>query len=121
MSAEKSLYERLGGAKGIAGIAAELWLNHTRNPLIRQRYVNSDPEKVKQLVREMLGAGTGGPETYTGKSMLDAHRGMNISEQEFNTVVDDMMDALAKNGVGPREKDEILSIMWSMRKEIVHV
>jgi hemoglobin len=53
--------------------------------------------------------------------MLDAHRGMNISEQEFNTVVDDMMDALAKNSVGQREKDEILSIMWSMRKEIVHV
>lgn len=121
MSAEKSLYERLGGAKGIAGIADDLWLNHTRNPLVLQRYVNSDPEKVKRLVREMLGAGTGGPETYTGKSMLDAHRGMNISEQEFNTVVDDMMDALAKNGIGQREKDEILSIMWSMRKEIVHV
>jgi hemoglobin len=57
MSADKSLYERLGGAKGIAGIADDLWLNHTRNPLVRQRYVNSDPEKVKRLVREMLGAG----------------------------------------------------------------
>jgi hemoglobin len=46
---------------------------------------------------------------------------MNISEQEFNTVIDDMLDALAKNGVGQRERDEILCILWSMRKEIVAV
>ena len=31
------------------------------------------------------------------------------------------MSALAKNSVGQREKDEVLSILWSMRKEIVHV
>ena len=118
---ENTLYERLGGEAGVARIAEDIWANHTRNPLVKQRYVNSDPERLKRLVREMFGAGTGGPETYTGKGMLDAHRGMNISEQEFNAVVDDVLDALAKNGVGQREKDEVLAILWSMRKEIVHV
>lgn len=118
---EKTLYERLGGAAGIARITEDIWRNHTSNPLIKQRYVKSDPEKVKRLVREMLGSGTGGPETYSGKNMLDTHRGMNISEQEFNTVIDDVLAALATNGIGQRERDEMLCILWSMRKEVVAV
>ena len=119
--AEKSLYERLGGSAGVARITDDIWANHTNNPLIKQRYTNSNPENVKRLVREMLGAGTGGPETYTGKNMLDAHRSMNISDQEFNAVVDDVLAALTKNEVGQKEKDEILCILWSMKNEIVHV
>ena len=55
------------------------------------------------------------------RAMLEAHRGMNISDQEFNAVIDDVMRALAKNGVGQREQNEVLCILWSMRGEIVHV
>lgn len=121
MAEDRTLYERLGGATGIARIVDDIWANHTSNPLVRQRYVDSDPERVKRVVREMFGAGTGGPETYTGKPMLEAHRGMNISDQEFNAVIDDVMRALAKNGIGHREQNEVLCILWSMRGEIVHV
>jgi len=118
---EKTLYERLGGASGIASITEDIWTNHTKNPLIKQRYVNSDPENVKRLVREMLCAGTGGSETYTGKDMLTAHTGMNISDQEFNGVVDDVLKALKSNGIGEKENNEILAILWSMKGEIVGV
>jgi hemoglobin len=118
---ERTLYERLGGAPGIAKIADDIWINHNSNPLIKTRYARSNAENVKRLVREMVGAGTGGSEVYSGKNMLDAHRGMNISDQEFNAVVDDVLNALAKNSVGQREKEEMLSILWSMKGEIVHV
>lgn len=118
---EKTLYERLGGAAGIHAITEDIWANHVSNPAIKSRYVNSDPENVKRLVREMFGAGTGGPETYTGKDMLSAHRGMNISDQEFNAVVDDVLKALKSNGVGAEENNEVLAILWSMKGEIVGV
>lgn len=118
---DKTLYERLGGASGIASIADDIWANHTSNPLIKTRYVNSDAENVKRLVREMFGAGTGGPETYTGKDMLSAHTGMNISDQEFNAVVDDVLKALKSNGIGEKENNEVLAILWSMKGEIVGV
>ena len=118
---EKTLYERLGGAPGIAKIADDIWINHTSNDLIKTRYARSNADNVKRLVREMVGAGTGGPETYTGKNMLDAHRGMNISDQEFNAVVDDVLKALTKNNIGQQEQQEMLAILWSMKNEIVHV
>lgn len=63
----------------------------------------------------------GGKEEYTGEDMLTAHTGMNISDEEFNAVVEDVMKALDTHEAGQREKDEILAALWSMRGEIVHV
>jgi len=118
---QASLYERLGGQSGIAAIVEDIWKNHISNPLIKQRYEASDPENVKRLVREMFGAGTGGPETYTGKDMLSAHKGMNISDEEFVAVIDDVLDAMDKNNAEQAEKDEVLCILYSMKGEIAHV
>ncbi len=53
--------------------------------------------------------------------MIAAHKGMNINAQEYMAVIDDIMGALEKNGVGQREQEEMLMIAYSIRKEILHV
>lgn len=53
--------------------------------------------------------------------MLATHRGMNINEEEYLAVVDDIMAALDKHQVGDREKQEMLMIAWSLKSEILHV
>lgn len=116
-----SLYVRLGGADGIAKVVEDIWKNHTSNPKVKQRYAKSDPENVKRLVREFFGAGIGGPETYTGQDMLTAHTGMNINDEEFVAVCDDVLSALTKNNVAQAEKDEVLCILYSMKGDIVGV
>lgn len=118
--ADVSLYARLGGHDKIQAIVASIWENHISNPLIKQRYVNSDPVNVKRLVTELCCQGFGGPETYTGKDMLSSHTGMNINEAEFIAVCDDVLSALDKHRVGQHEKDEILCILYSMKADIVH-
>jgi hemoglobin len=115
-----TLYERLGKRPGIEKIATDIFNNHMRNPLINTRYANSDPANVIRLVTEMCCAGFGGPETYSGKDMIAAHKGMNINEIEFVAVCDDVLAALDHNQVGQREKDEILCILYSLKNEVVH-
>ncbi len=119
--ANASLYERLGRRSGIEGIVEVIWSNHTSNPTIKQRYVNSDPVKVKRLVTEMCCAGFGGPETYSGQEMKAAHKGMNINAEEFVAACDDVLDALGKCNVGKRERDEILAILYSLKSDVVHL
>jgi hemoglobin len=46
---------------------------------------------------------------------------MNISDAEFVAVLDDILEAMAKHGIGEREKAEVLAIAYSMKGEIVHV
>ena len=115
-----TLYDRLGGRPGIEAIVADIWNNHVSNPLIAKRYANSDPANVKRLVTEMCCAGFGGPETYTGKDMIAAHKGMNINDTEFVAVCDDVLKALDKNNVGKRERDEILCILYSLKGDVVY-
>jgi hemoglobin len=121
LMSEASLYERLGAGDKIREIVADIWENHISNPIIKNRYAGSDPDHVKQVVWEFFCAGTGGPQAYSGDDMLKAHTGMNISDEEFNAVTDDVLKALDKNNVGKQERDEVLVILYSMKGEIAHV
>jgi hemoglobin len=118
---EASLYERLGREEGVRKITTSIFNNHKNNPAVSARYASSDPEKVIQRVTEFVCMGTGGPETYTGKDMLAAHKGMNISEAEYMAVLDDILAALAEHGVEQREQEEFLMIAYSLRGDILHV
>ncbi len=118
---DTSLYERLGSEEGIRAIAADIFDLHKNNDVIKARYVDSDRDKVIRLVTEFICMGTGGPQEYTGRDMLTTHRGMNINEQEYMEVVDDIMAALDKHGVGEHEKQEMLSIAYSLKGDIIRV
>ena len=116
---EASLYERLGGPDKIRAICTDIYDNHASNPKIKARFVDTDREATIQKVWEFFCAGIGGPETYTGQDMKAAHRGMNIAGDEFVEVCDDVMNALNKNNVEQKEKDEVLCILYSMKGDIV--
>ena len=122
----QSLYERLGRAEGIATLVDDIVGRHMENPAISARFrpYAEDParlEKVKGHLRDFLAAGSGGPSDYTGRSMPEAHRGMNISVAEYMAAVDDIMDALEGNGVEESARKDVLAISYSLKDEIVRV
>lgn len=116
-----SLFERLGGTEGCTQIASDLVDIHLANPRISPRYANSDATKLKNGAATFFIAGTGGPNVYEGQDMLATHKGMNISGDEFLAVLDDAVEALAKNNIGQREQEEVLFVLHSMKSEIVGV
>jgi hemoglobin len=116
-----SLYERLGGTEGITQIACDVVDGHLKNSRIAPRFSESDVPALKKAAAAFFITGTGGPHTYEGKDMLSAHKGMNIDHAEFMAVLDDALSALEKNGVGQREQEEVLFVLYSMRGEIVRV
>jgi len=117
----ESLYERLGGTDGITNIASDIIDNHMANKAIAPRFADSDVAAIKKSAATFFIAGTGGPNVYTGKDLLAAHKGMNISATEFMAVLDDALAALEKNGVGQREQEEVLFAFYSMRSQVVRV
>lgn len=121
-----SLFERLGGAAGIAAIVDSLVAAHMENPVIRPRFAAylDTPERIEAIkghVCTFLEAGSGGPRAYTGRSMRETHHGMNINEAEFVAVVDDILAVLQKHGVDQSTQKDMLAIAYSLKNEIVHV
>lgn len=120
---EKTLYERLGESEGITRIVSDAVDLHLKNEEIATRYVNakSDIDAIKMGAAKFFIMGTGGPSLYEGKDMLTTHKGMNISDVEFNAVLDDILEAMEMNNVGQREKEEVLFVLYSMKPEVVAV
>ena len=118
----KSLYERLGGGDGIARIVDDVVAAHLANPLVKPRFENvEDLGKLKKLATEFFAVGSGGPEKYSGKDMRAAHQGMNISEQEYLAVMDDIMAVLGKHGIDDQTQKDVLAILYSLKGEIIRV
>ncbi len=117
-----TLYERLGRRDGITHITRALIKNHLANPLVSNRYSQiKDMDRVERNVIDFFCAGSGGPETYAGKDLITTHRGMNVSEQEFVSVIDDAMAALETCGVEAPVRNEVLAVLWSMKAEVIRI
>lgn len=114
-----SLYERLGGEAGVRKLANEILDHNLNNPAIGHYFQKVDMDKLKQRVFEFFSMGTGGPHQYTGKDMVAAHQGLNITDQEFDIGNDDVVKALKENGVGGTERDEVIGILNSLRGDVV--
>jgi hemoglobin len=61
----------------------------------------------------------GGPQTYSGRSMLDSHRELLISSQEWDAFMDDFDQTLGKFDVPERERGELVTIIESTKDDIV--
>jgi len=122
MSASLSLYERLGQSEGIRRIVDDVIDAHLQNPLVQPRFQQvSDLEHARKMAHEFFCAGSGGPDPYTGRDMRGAHRGMNISEQEYLAAMDDIMGALQKNRVDETTQKDVLAILFALKGDIIRV
>jgi len=114
-----SLYQRLGGDDAIAAVVDDATANIAADPRINQRFAGAAIPSLKSKLVTLLCARTGGPCTYTGLDMSSAHEGMNIRDDEFDALVDDLVKSLDKFKVPAREQRELLAMLGQMRNAIV--
>ena len=120
-----SLYERLGGVYSLATVVDDFIdrimidprLNS--NPLIDEAHHRVPPAGFKYLVTEMVCHATGGPQSYTGQSMRDAHQHLKITAAEWDAFLNDFQQTLDKFGVPVTEQNELKAIVASTRGDIV--
>jgi hemoglobin len=124
VAADKTLYERLGGQPAIEAVIDEFLKNVLADDRINARFANAatDPAAAKhlrQMLIDQVCEATGGPCKYTGKNMVESHAGMNITEAEFDALVEDLVKALDKFSVPEKEKNELLGALGAMKADIV--
>jgi hemoglobin len=122
---QPSLYERLGGVYSIATVVddfidrvmADPRLN--ANPAVDEAHHKVPPAGFKYLATEMVCWASGGPQKYTGRSMADSHRHLNITPQEWEAFMDDFQQTLDKFKVPAAEQAELRAIVQSTYGDIV--
>lgn len=123
---KQTLYERLGELQGITKLVNDVVDLHMSNPQVSPRFLpfKDQPERlttIKEHTVNFFCAGAGGPQEYKGRDMVSTHKGMNISEQEFLAVVDDILGAMGKNGYQDEEKKDVLAILYSLKEGVIRL
>lgn len=85
------------------------------------KFVRTDIPRLKKEVSDQLCAATGGPCTYTGRSMRETHDGMEVTAGEFDVVMQHLGAALDELNVPKTEQDELADLLRPMRSDIVEV
>lgn len=114
-----SLYDRLGGKGAITAVVETFVGNVGGDTRINGYFASTDLTKLKaHLVNQICGA-SGGPCTYTGRTMKQTHAGMGVTDAAFGALVEDLVAALDHHKVGKTEKDQLLGVLGPMKSDIV--
>jgi hemoglobin len=120
-SANRSLYDRLGGKSAITAVVDTFVARVAADTRINKKFARSNIPRVKTELVDQICAQTGGPCTYTGRTMKETHRNMGVTDGEFNALVDDLVASLNTFKVPKREQDELLAALGAMKSDIVEV
>ncbi len=84
-----------------------------------QQFATHSIEREKQLLIDFLCESAGGPIYYRGREILLAHRGMNISESDWNVFLGHAAATLAKFKVLESEQRDVVAFVQSLKNDIV--
>ena len=123
----QTLWDRLGGEANVAKVVDDFVNAAAKDPKVnffRDPTYQPSKEQVAALKKklvEFVSSATGGPLKYTGKDMKEAHKGMKITDAEFDAIAVDLKAALEKNGAKADDVKAVLDAVEGTRKDIVEV
>ena len=97
-----SLYQAMGGQAGINRVVEGLL------------YQIADDERI---VHHFEG---GGPCVYSGDSMADVHAGFELTEADFNALVEDLIAAMEAEQLPVIVQNRLLQRLAPMRADIIY-
>ncbi len=119
---KKTLFERLGGYDAISAVANDLLPRLRADAQLGRFWAHRGEDGVmreKQLLIDFLCVSAGGPMYYRGRDMVLTHRGMRISESDWNVFLGHAGATLAKFEVPAAEQRDVVAFVQSLKKEIV--
>ena len=120
--APKPLFERLGGMDAVKAVVESFLENVAHDTKINGAFKKTTGAKMaafkKNLVDQVCEV-TGGPCKYAGKDMKTAHKGMKITDAQFDALVSDLSTALDEHQVAADDKKELLGMFAPLREDIV--
>ena len=119
---EKTLYERLGGYDAISAVVNDLLPRLESDSQLGRFWEHRGEDGInreKQLLIDFLCANAGGPLLYTGRDNKTSHRGMGISESDWEKFIAHLNATLDNFQLPAQERSDVIAFIESTRADIV--
>lgn len=119
MPERTSLYDELGRREGIEELAELLLVRTSDDPRINAHFVGVDIVNLHERLVEQICSVADGPCEYTGKNMADAHSHVDVSNADFNALVENLMWAMDQRGIRRVTQNRLLARLAPMHRDVV--
>ena len=119
---EKTLYERLGGYDAIAAVVNDLLPRLMSDSQLGRFWENRGEDGInreEQLLIDFLCSSAGGPLLYTGRDNKTSHKGMGISESDWEKFIGHLNATLEKFQLPQQERSDVVGFIESTKADIV--
>ena len=117
-----SLYTQLGGYDALAAVTDDFITRLATDPELGKFFVglnDSSKQRVRQHVIDFLCNATGGPCLYLGQDMKTAHKGLHITDAEWNASAQHLVETLNKFKVPQAQQTAVMGAIGALKGDIV--
>lgn len=119
MHNDDTLFDRIGGREAIDAVVGDFYDRVLNDEFVIHHFEGIDRAALHAHQVQFLSAVTGGPVSYGGDDMREAHRGMGITDEEFDRIAAHLDAALAERGVAAADRERVLETIEGYRTAIV--
>ena len=99
------LYEQIGGADSIARLVDVFYARVLADPELKHFFAGVEMAKLRRMQVELFSAALGGPQKYSGRPMIQAHRHLKIGLHDYQRFIRHLFDTLDEAGFGLSEQE----------------
>jgi len=116
---EDALFADMGGQAGIDRIVDASVDNYLADDRIKAIFDESNINRLRAEFKVQFCQVAGGPCEYKGHDMSEAHKGLHLTNANFNAVVEDLQDAMKKVGLPFATQNRFLARLAPMQHQVV--
>src|SRR5215813_2023945 len=114
-----SLYEAIGGRPALSAAVDVFYGRLVADPVLGPFFPGGVGARHRAYVVTALGEALGGPERYRGPDLAAAHRGLGITDADFDRTAGHLAATLDSLGVPGHLVDHIVGIVAGLRPAVV--
>ena len=117
---EQTLYQDIGGRPALYKVFGLAIHRIYKDERINHYFKGVPKKHLRQHLTDQTCELIGGPCEYKGKTMLESHEGMNISQADFYILVEHVQQAMQDLGLTYAQQNLILKHLAPMQEEIIY-
>ena len=116
---DDGLYADMGGQPGIDRLVDTAVDNYLADDRIKATFDQSNMDRIRMELKDQFCQVAGGPCIYKGHNMVAAHKGLHLTNADFNALVEDLQTAMDSCGIAFSTQNRFLARLAPYQRQVV--
>lgn len=113
-----TLYEQIGGEQAVSAVIDRFYDTLLEDARVKDLFANTDMARQRRMQKSFVSGVLGGKK-YTGRSMREAHKKLNLTDEHFQAVAENLEASLKYFKVSEEHISQIMAIVATTKDDVL--